>query len=112
MALFGGFWREKSATPNNGVGAPPPAHRRHMTKDQSAMSVAKISPEPGKGGRGKKTSGNIAKTAGYSHWRLQQARYILRYAPDLSDNVLTGVVSLNEAYKEARERKDAALARP
>ncbi len=76
------------------------------------MSVAKISPEPGKGGRGKKTSGNIAETAGFSQWRLQQARTILRYAPDLSDNVLTGVVSLDEAYKAARERKDAALARP
>ena len=46
MALFGGFWREMSATPNNGAGAPSPAHRRHMTKDQSAMAVAKISPEP------------------------------------------------------------------
>ncbi len=76
------------------------------------MAVAKISREPGKGGRGKRTSGNIAETAGFSQWRLQRARSILHYAPYLSDNVLTGVVSLNEAYKEARERKDAALARP
>ena len=110
MALFGGSRREKSATPNKGAGAPPPAHRRHMTKDQSAM--AKIYPEPGKGGRGKRISGNIAETVGFSQWRLQQARTILRYAPDLSDNVLTGVVSLNEAYKEASKRTDAARARP
>ncbi len=36
-----------------------------MTKDQSAMAVAKISPELGKGGRGKRTRGNIAETAGF-----------------------------------------------
>lgn len=83
-------------------------HRRHMTKGQRAMAVAKIYPEPGKGGRGKRTSGNLAETAGFSQRRLQEARTILKYAPDLADNVLTGSMSLDEAYRIARERKDAA----
>ena len=83
-------------------------YRRHMTKGQRAMTVAKIYPDTGKGGRGKKSSANLAETAGFSQRRLQQARTVLRFAPDLADGVLTGSTSLDEAYKTARERKAAA----
>ena len=83
-------------------------YRRHMTKGQRAMTVAKIYPDTGKGGRGKKSSANLAETAGFSQRRLQQARTVLQFAPDLADGVLTGSTSLDEAYKTARERKAAA----
>ncbi len=73
------------------------------------MTVAKIYPDTEKGGRGKKSSSNLAETAGFSQRRLQQARTVLQFAPDLADGVLTGSTSLDEAYKTAR--KSAALER-
>ena len=75
-------------------------HRRHMTKGQRAMVVAKIYPEPAKGGRGKKSSSNLAETAGFSQRRLNEARFVLRYASELSDNVLAGSVSLTAAVAD------------
>ncbi len=77
-----------------------------MTKGQRAMAVAKIYPEPEKGGRGKKSS----KTEGFkvSAANISYARTVLQYAPDLAANVLTGSSSLDDAYKTARERKRGA----
>ncbi len=63
-------------------------HRRHMTKGQRAMAVAKIYPEPEKGGRGKK-SVKITEF-GFDSSYLSHARTVLQYAPDLADNVLSG----------------------
>ena len=48
-------------------------YRRHMSKAQRAMTVAKIYPDTEKGGRGKKSSLNLAEIAGFSQRRLQQA---------------------------------------
>ncbi len=79
-------------------------YRRLMTKGQRAMTVAKIYPDTEKGGRGKKSSANLAETAGFSQRRLQQARTVLQFAPDLADGVLTGSTALDEAYKTARKR--------
>ena len=72
-----------------------------MTKGQRA--VAMIYPEPEKGGRGKKSS----VTEGFSSERLSLARTVLQYAGDLADSVLAGSDSLDDAYKTARERRDA-----
>ncbi len=57
-----------------------------MTKGQRAMAVAKIYPEPEKGGRGKKRLGDLTVSAE----RLSLARTVLQYAPDIADNVLSG----------------------
>lgn len=58
-----------------------------MTKGQRAMAVATISPVPERGGRGRKSS----KMEGFpSGAHLSRARTVLRYAPDLSANVLGG----------------------
>ena len=75
-------------------------HRRHMTKGQLAMAVAMIFP----GGSGK---GANPKNLGLSGELIRQARTVLRHSPDLADNILAGSAKLDEAYKTARDGKDA-----
>ena len=88
-------------------------HRRHMTKGQQAMAVAMVYPEPEKGGRGKKSP----EPVGISQQRVSEARFVLRHAPDLADNVLSGATKLDQAHDDARklkfsaEGKDARLAK-
>ena len=65
-------------------------HRRHMTKGQRAMAVAKIYP----GGSGK---GANPKNLGLSHELIRQTRLVLQYAPDLA-----------ECRQSARPRRQAA----
>jgi hypothetical protein len=79
-------------------------NRRHMTKGQRAIVVAKIYPEPEKGGRGK----NSSVTKEFSSERLSLARTVLRHAPDLAASVIAGSISLDNAYEEARIRKGRA----
>ncbi len=84
-------------------------HRRHMTKGQRAMVVAKIYPELEKGGRGKKSEAmKLAGSGGFAVQRVNEARTVLQHAPDLADNVLAGSTSLDEAYKTARMSVAAA----
>jgi hypothetical protein len=73
-------------------------NRRHMTKGQRAMAVAKIS-EPPKGGRGNKLStkgGGLSEK--YFQNKLAEARTVLKCAPELADQVLSGSTSLDKAY--------------
>jgi hypothetical protein len=72
-------------------------NRRHLTVGQRAMLIAILHPE---GGRGK-----TPIQLEFSGERLRQARFVLRYAPDLLDPVRSGALSLNNAYEEARLRK-------
>jgi hypothetical protein len=77
--------------------------RRHSTKGQRAMGVAKRYPE---GQQGKKSTSLETKEVSTAY--LSKARLVLREAPDLADKVLIGAVGLDAAYQEARERRDAA----
>jgi hypothetical protein len=78
------------------------ANRRHMTKGQRAMAVAKMYP----GGSGK---GKNPTELGFHAEYLRQARTVLRDAPDLADAVLIdGTKSLVEAYSEAVSRREQA----
>ena len=79
-------------------------YRRHMTKGQRAMAVARIYPNPEKGGRGKKAY----RDNNVSVQRISHARSVLKYAPDQADLVLSGAVSLDDAYRKAQESKNAA----
>jgi hypothetical protein len=79
-------------------------NRRHMTKGQRAMAVAKIYPEP-KWGRHSEFQN---ETGEFSKAHLSRARAILHYASDLADNVLAGSLSIDSAYEEARIRKGQA----
>lgn len=69
------------------------------------MAVARICPEPERGGRGKKSVKITEYMFDASY--LSHARTVLKYAPKLAGNVLIGADSLDEAYEKARESKDA-----
>jgi hypothetical protein len=77
-----------------------------MTKGQLAMVAAKAYPAPEPGGRGKKSSA-AEKFPMVASGRLSEARTILLYAPDLADEVIRGVTSLEHAYDEASSRRQA-----
>jgi hypothetical protein len=79
-------------------------NRQHMTKGQRAMAVAKIYPDPEKGGRGK----NLVFNTEFSSAQLSHARTVLHHAPDLADQVLDGTRGLNKAYEDALLRKGRA----
>ena len=72
------------------------------------MGVAKLYPDGGKGGRGKKGDGNPAETAGFSERRLRQARFVLKNIPTLADQVSTGTVTLDSALETAKAAADNA----
>ena len=80
-------------------------NRRHLTKGQRAMAVAKLYPEPAKGGRG---NTNPIKDIGFSRQYVDHARTVLRWLPELADHVLAGTKPLNEAYAEAQRLKEQA----
>jgi hypothetical protein len=79
-------------------------NRRHMTKGQRAIVVAKIYPEPKRGIHSEfhEETGELSKA------HLSRARFVVRYASDLADSVRDGSISLNNAYEEARIRKGRA----
>jgi hypothetical protein len=78
-------------------------NRRHMSKGQQAMAVAKARVFL------KNTSVREAgKGASVSYARIGYASTVLQYAPDLADGVLSGAIALNVAYDEAQRRKAAS----
>ncbi len=80
-------------------------NRRHLSKGQRAMAVARISPEPQKL-RCKDSSPLEIK--GLNSTYVSQARFVLRHASDLADSVINGSLSLDKAYEEACLRKGQA----
>lgn len=77
--------------------------RRHLTKGQRAMVAAKAVQFL--------DTGSVRKAAAeneVSKSRVSQACVVADHAPDLADTVVTGAVGLDEAYRIARERKQAA----
>ena len=74
--------------------------RRNLTKGQRAMAVAHLCPETGQSVR------DAADMAGVGKSRVSQANTVLRHAPELADAVMAGTISLDEAYKEAKQRKE------
>ena len=86
-----------------------------VTKGRVAMAMAMIYPEPGKGGRGKKSeAGNSAGTAGFSARRVQDARTILRHSRALAEAVLKGARSLSTwlLWRCAKPNKRSAARKP
>jgi ParB-like chromosome segregation protein Spo0J len=77
-------------------------NRRHLTKGQQAMAVAKARL------LSKQTMRAAAQVSNVSPARVSQASLVLEYANDLSEAVLSGNTSLNDAYKIAQERKEAS----
>lgn len=76
--------------------------RRHLTKGQQAMVAARAARIS------KKYQEAAAREYGVSQPRISYANVVLSFAPDLADAVVAGAKQLNDAYREARERKQAA----
>jgi hypothetical protein len=85
--------------------------RRNLTKGQQAMATAMIYPAPAKGGRGNKSSINLAESANFSQRRLNEARLILAHSieGDLAGRVLAGM-AFDDALSEAQRRRQAVTA--
>ena len=77
--------------------------RRHLTKGQQAMIVVKanslVTKETG-------WKSKLANENGLKAERISLASMVLKYAPDLVDKVIGGMVSLDTAYATAREHKE------
>jgi RNase H-fold protein (predicted Holliday junction resolvase) len=75
--------------------------RRHMSASQRAIVVARAVRLAGISQR------DGAQRFNLNQARIGQANTVLDYAPDLADQVVAGL-PLHEAYRTARERKQAA----
>lgn len=80
--------------------------RRHMSKGQLAIVVAKSLPETGK------TQQDAARIYGISQQRISYACVILKHAPDEADKVMQTPPSqeFDKAYSIAKQNKDEAKA--
>jgi hypothetical protein len=72
-------------------------YRRHLTKGQQAMVVAKVTRNL--------SARQVAEEANQNRERIRQARFVLCYGPELAESVINGSISLDNAYEEARIRK-------
>ncbi len=77
--------------------------RRHLSKGQQAMVIAKATETVGFGAKAR-----ASRQAGVSAQRVSYAVAVLKYAPDLAEGVLAGTGFLDAAYKTAQDRKAAA----
>lgn len=94
------------------------ARRRNLTKGQLAMIAAKACSLGEQAARSpreqascsprEQTARALSEQTGVSLTRIGLAGVVLRHAPDLVDPVINGAISLNEAYKVARENKNQA----
>jgi len=77
--------------------------RRNLSKGQRAMIAAQA----------QRVTRNVslrgtADVTGLSRERIRLGSVVLEFAPDLTDNVVSGVMPLDEAYRIAQERKREA----
>jgi ParB-like chromosome segregation protein Spo0J len=84
--------------------------RRHLTKGQRAMLAAKgrqlgFSETKKNLGFSKTTLREIEEQINIAHSHIAYALVILDFAPDLEVAVMSGSMTLNEAYKQAKERQ-------
>jgi hypothetical protein len=75
-------------------------------RDQKAMRLALLYPEPEKGSRGKRGK-TTAETAGVSGRWLEQARQVLRSALPLALSVRDGITRLDAALEEVTKARKA-----
>jgi hypothetical protein len=76
--------------------------RRHMTKGQQAMVIAQaclVSKQPQR---------EAGAQHGVSATRIAQASTVIKHAPDYVTLVVSGAMSLDDAYSEAKARKEKA----
>jgi hypothetical protein len=78
--------------------------RRHMNKGQRAMIRAKANSLQNKDSWGEQLESS--RELSVSEARVSQSKTILKYRPDLADDVIAGTLPLNDAYAQAKARKD------
>ena len=78
-----------------------------LSKGQQAIALAILFPEAEKGGRGKKSSTNLADAATFSQRRLQEARSVLAFSRELAEAVREGPISLDDALKRVEAARTA-----
>ncbi len=81
-------------------------NRRNLTKGQRAMAVARMNRMTTK-----LSLREVANRHDVNRERVRQADAVLDHAEELADAVMAGTVPLNEAYAEARQRKEAKESR-
>jgi hypothetical protein len=81
--------------------------RRDLTKGQKAMLVAVRFPDPGKRGRGNKSS--VSDDFNVSETRIKNARLVLRYCEQYVPLVIDGSMGLDEAYRDANRKRAESL---
>jgi ParB-like nuclease domain len=77
------------------------AHRRHLSKGQLAMAVARVCLET------KQPMREAAKASSLTAGRIAQASTVIRFAPERVEQVRAGTFKLDAAYAEALQRKRA-----
>ena len=75
--------------------------RRHLTKGQRAMIAAQSQLFL----RNNQTE--LSRAADVNQGKISQASTVIKYAPDLAEQVVSGALALNEAYRTAQSRKAA-----
>jgi hypothetical protein len=75
-------------------------NRRHMTKGQRAIVVARVT--------GNLSVRQAAEATNQNRESIRQARFVLNHASDLADSVRSGALSLDNAFEQARIRKGQA----
>jgi hypothetical protein len=81
--------------------------RRHMTKGQQALVVAKalLKRKQENTDSVERNGGKTAEACGVTPQRLSYANVILEFAPDLADDILVGSGKFDAAYETAKQRK-------
>lgn len=82
--------------------------RRHQATGSRAMSTALSMVEDDLRGDGRWKRGAVITESGNSDWRnrLNEAGQVLDYAADLADDVVSGKIALDAAYRQAKAEKD------
>lgn len=86
--------------------------RRHMSTGARAMSTALVLADDGRRVNGRWKRGSLGDNpgSGVTGWteRLRECGVVLDYAPELADEIVTGGVALDAAYRKACAIRDEA----
>jgi hypothetical protein len=81
----------------------PSKHR--LLKGLRAMAVARVYPEHGIGGTGNRDKGLMRSIGKFGPTHLRIARAVLRYSPELADQVSMGKIPLTRAHQIVKAQK-------
>lgn len=85
--------------------------RRHQSTGSRAMSTALSLQADGLRGDGRWKRGSVITESGNSDWRnrMNEAGRVLDELPELAEFVVDGTIALDDAYKQARDKRQQRL---